>query len=197
VQDQTDHLYTKHLRELVAWAKGKPFVKKKLFLVESLAPLVLGLKPSVLLNVSLEKESEWLEFEELFTQKEAFRIKEIRELKGRLQVIFYQRETLDTVLRQKSIQEFLTKLSYPQNYSLDSYLNLLKHRITSLEFPHEIGVFLGYPLKDVMGFMGFLSLPYRRTQGWRIYGDETPSNEVYAKYRQARSTMRKLAKTNN
>jgi len=192
VQEQMDHLDTKHLAELIAWAKDKTSQNNNLFLVESLAPLVWGIKPSVLLNVSLENELEWKEFERLFTQQKALQIKKIRKLNGRLQVIFYQREILDSVLRQKPIQDFLRTLSYPKQYSLKAYLSLLKHRITSLEFPHEVGVFLGYPLKDVLSFMGLLPLPYRKTQGWRIYGDESPSNEVYEKYRQARSMMRKL-----
>jgi len=197
VQEQFDRLNTKHLGKLITWAKAKTYHEKSLFLVESLAPLVLGIKPSVLLNVSLENEVEWIEFEKLFTQRKALQTKEIRELNGRMQVIFYQREKLDLVLRQKPVQEFLITMNYPKQYSLDAYLSLLKHRIISLKFPHEVGVFLGYPLKDVLGFMGLLPLPYKRTQGWRIYGDEPPSNEVYEKYRQARSIMRKLAKNIN
>ncbi|EHQ88561.1 DUF3793 family protein [Desulfosporosinus youngiae] len=191
--EQMDHLDTKHLTELIDWAKNKTNQHKHLFLVESLAPLVLRFKPSVLLNVSLENETAWKEFKGLFTQPKALQIKTIRKLNGRLQVIFYQKELLDSVLRQKPIQEFLKTLSYPKQYSLNAYLSFLKHRITSLAFPHEVGVFLGYPLKDVLGFMGLLPLPYKRTQGWRIYGEETPSNEIYEKYRQARSMMRKLA----
>jgi len=192
VQEQLDP-GTKHLGELVAWAKDKTSHKKSLFLVESLAPLVLGIKPSVLLNVSLEDQMQWKEFEELFTQQKKLKIKQIRKLNGRLQVIFYHMEMLDSVLRQKPIQDFLITLSYPEQYSLDSYLSLLKHKIISFKFPHEVGVFLGYPLKDVLGFMGLQPLPYRRTQGWRIYGDDTPSNEVFEKCSQSRSMMRKLA----
>lgn len=192
MQEQLDHLNIKHLEELVTWAKEKTS-QKKLFLVESLAPLILGIKPSVLLNVSTESEMEWQEFEGLYTQQRPLKIRKIRELNGRMQVIFYQSELLDSVLRQNSIQEFLRTLSYPKQYSLDIYLNLLRHRIISFKFPHEVGVFLGYPLKDVLGFMGLLPLPYRKTQGWRIYGDETLSNQVYEKYRQARNIMKRLA----
>lgn len=192
MQEQLDHQNIEHLEELVTWAKEKTS-QKKLFLIESLAPLILGIKPSVLLNVSLENEMEWQEFEGLYTQQRPLKIRKIRELNGRMQVIFYQRELLDSVLRQNSIQEFLRTLSYPKQYSLDIYLNLLRHRIISFKFPHEVGVFLGYPLKDVLGFMGLLPLPYRKTQGWRIYGDETLSNQVYEKYRQARNIMKRLA----
>ena len=113
MQEQVDHLKKKHLRELVAWAKDNPFHKKKLFLVESLSPLILGIKPSVLLNVSLENEIDWQRFKKLLTQQKTIHIQKIRDLNGRAQLIFYHSETLDLVLQQKQIQEFLRTLSYP------------------------------------------------------------------------------------
>jgi len=37
---------------------------------------------------------------------------------------------------------------------LQTVLNALIERVVrTLGFPHEIGVFLGYPLEDVMGFI--------------------------------------------
>lgn len=197
MQEQIPPLPTEHLGELITWAKRKTFQKNMLFLIENLAPLVLGIKPSVLLNMSLEQEMNWKELQELITRQKTLQLKEIRELKGRLQVFFYQRERLDSLLQQEPVHEFLTSLGYPEHHSLDAYLSLLQHKIVSRKFPHEIGVFLGYPLKDVLGFMGLLPLPYRKTQDWRIYGDETPSNEIYEKYRQARNIMRKLAVSND
>ena len=193
MREQTSYLDTTHLRELVIWAKEKTFKSNSLFLIESLAPLILGVKPSELLNVSLQEEEDWKKFKSLFLKNKELQIEEIRKLNGRLQVIFFQRKVLDSVLREKPIQDFLATMSYPQRYSLETYIYLLKQRIITHDFPHEVGVFLGYPLKDVLGFMGLLSLPYQRTQGWRIYGDETISNEVYEKYVQARCMMRKIA----
>lgn len=182
-----------HSEELVAWAMNAASQDKKLFLIESLAPLVLGKKPSVLLNVFFENPEEWETFKKLLFQHNALQIRVIRKLNGRLQVMFYHRHLLDSVLRQDPILAFLKALSYPETYSLDNYLCFLQQKIISLEFPDEIGVFLGYPLKDVLGFMGLLPLPYIRTQGWRIYGDEKLSNEIYESCRQARNTMKIIA----
>ncbi|SDH87696.1 DUF3793 family protein [Desulfosporosinus hippei] len=181
-----------HLADLIAWANDSTSQKKRLFLIENLAPLVLRIKPSVLMNVSYNDQVDWSKFKILFTRPKALQIREIRKLNGQLQVMFYQKDLLDSVLSQRAIQQFLRSLSYPTQYSLDSYLQVLKHRILSRKFPHEIGVFLGYPLKDVLGFMGLQPLPYKRTQGWRIYGDERPSDEVYENYRTARRMMREL-----
>ena len=51
------------------------------------------------------------------------------------------------------VVKFLERYGYTVN-RLDNVLARLKHRITdSFEFPHEIGVFLGYPLGDVIGFI--------------------------------------------
>lgn len=184
---------TTHLQELVAWAKNTAAQGQKLFLIENLAPLILGKKPAVLLNVRFENPEEWEAFKLLFSQQKPLQIREIRRLNRRRQVIFYQRELLDSVLQQAPILNFLKTLNYPEPYSLDSYLSFLQEKIVTLKFPDEIGVFLGYPLKDVLGFMGLLPLPYIKTQGWRIYGDEKLSHKVYENSKQARHLMRKMA----
>jgi len=41
--------------------------------------------------------------------------------------------------------------------------------------PHEIGLALGYPVKDVLGYMGLQPLACTGCCGWRIYGDPAPS----------------------
>lgn len=184
---------TGHLREILTWAKKRSASNHVEFLVEILAPVVLGVKPAELLNVEMNNDSEWEEFKAIFLKNSALRIKEIRELNGRLQVLFYQRDILNAVLTERPILNFLLSLNYPSKYVLEDYLNWLKGKIISVKFPHEIGVFLGYPLKDVVGFMGLLPLPYQRTLGWKIYGDEKRSLDIYRRHSQARDMMKTLA----
>lgn len=52
--------------------------------------------------------------------------------------------------------------------------------------PHEIGLVLGYPVKDVLGFMGLISLPEVGGCGWRIFGDPGPSLRRSRRYALAR-----------
>ncbi|SHK60846.1 Protein of unknown function [Tepidibacter formicigenes DSM 15518] len=52
--------------------------------------------------------------------------------------------------------------------------------------PDEIGVFLGYPLKDVMGFIGHPSLKLTKIKGWRVYGDSRLSDKRYMEFFNAR-----------
>ena len=39
-------------------------------------------------------------------------------------------------------------------------------------FPHEIGLFLGYPPEDVRGFIENETRNYKFTGYWKVYGDE-------------------------
>ena len=185
MKPQMTPLITDYLRSLVYWTKDKPSRSNYHFIVEQLGPTVLGIKPSELLNVSLYDERIWEEFKALFSQQEQLGLREIRQVNVRQQVLFYHRITLDSILREKHNQAFLGTINYPKTYSLDIYLNHIIEKIRSKEFPHEIGIFLGYPLKDVLGFMKRIPFTYVETKGWRIYGDSQSSYEIYDRYQQA------------
>jgi hypothetical protein len=52
------------------------------------------------------------------------------------------------------------ELGYKENIDPVTFLSEVKHRWkTENQIPHEIGLALGYPIKDVVGFMGYLPLP--------------------------------------
>lgn len=60
---------------------------------------------------------------------------------------------------------------------------LLKEKLAAGgEFPHEIGLFLGYPVEDVRGFMEQGSDRCKCTGCWKVYGDETTAKELFRKY---------------
>lgn len=60
---------------------------------------------------------------------------------------------LDKTFKNKETIQFLFQYGY-ENINTNSAIERLKVRCNaSKEFPHEIGVFLGYPLEDVTGFI--------------------------------------------
>ena len=61
------------------------------------------------------------------------------------------RETqLRDYVRQPAVMKFLKAYGYQDTMSIMEMLEHLRYRMeASVDFPHEIGVFLGYPLKDV------------------------------------------------
>lgn len=59
------------------------------------------------------------------------------------------------------------------------------------EIPHEVGLALGYPVKDVLGFMGQVALDCTGQCGWRVYGNPAPSLAANQRFHSARVTAMK------
>lgn len=53
----------------------------------------------------------------------------------------------------------------------------------SCEFPHEIGLFLGYPPEDVRGFIENKASSCKIVGYWKVYGDECKAKNLFAKYK--------------
>ncbi|MBD5489583.1 MAG: DUF3793 family protein [Lachnospiraceae bacterium] len=51
------------------------------------------------------------------------------------------------------------------------------------EFPHEIGLFLGYPPEDVEGFIENRAQGCKLVGCWKVYGNEENARIIYAKYK--------------
>ena len=51
------------------------------------------------------------------------------------------------------------------------------------EFPHEIGVFLGYPLADVIGFIENRGKNFTACGYWKVYTDPTAAQAEFDRYK--------------
>ena len=67
----------------------------------------------------------------------------------------------------------------------------LRSRIAeSKQLPSEIGIFLGYPVDDVIGFMENKGRNCKCMGCWKVYGDEEHANTLFLKYRKCRMIYR-------
>lgn len=91
-------------------------------------------------------------------------------------LLCYNRKQLEQYLSHASIRRLLQKAGYEQEDGLDELLIALKQRFADHDrFPHEIGLFIGYPAKDVAAFMGLIKLPLTCQGPWKIYGNPLQS----------------------
>jgi len=67
--------------------------------------------------------------------------------------MIYDEYILEKELNKKSHKEFLLNMGYPSNACINDYVNKLKFRYEKYHCPHELGLFLGIPFKDVKDFM--------------------------------------------
>ena len=165
------------------------------WLLELLGPVLMGSKPSEILNIpnfDANKEIKLNDIKNHFSlcSKVEFIVIDKKE-KG-LKLLFVNKESLATQLNNIKIQNFLKFLGYSNVVNVDSCLNHLIEKLEGNNFPDEIGIFLGYPLKDVVGFMGYGNYKFHNTKYWRVYGDPRPSEDLYSKFLSHREKIRDM-----
>jgi hypothetical protein len=108
----------------------------------------------------------------------------------------YDEETLCTLIHQKAAGEFLMECGYAQE-NLAQILDRLAVRFSQYkrgeaEFPHEMGVLLGYPLNDVRGFIENKGQNFRMSGYWKVYDDVSYADRVFKLYQQVRGFVLEL-----
>lgn len=164
------------------------------WLIELLGPVILGSKSAEIITINYNDRSYDEKISDItkhFSNCRVINYKILEKDGCGTRIFFYNLVTMDKILGDKKIIAFLEYLGYAKGTTKD-YLNILFDKIMYDEFPNEIGLFLGYPLKDVLGFMGYSILPYKKTNYWKIYGDEEPSIRLYQRFVYHRNAMRNL-----
>lgn len=88
---------------------------------------------------------------------------------------------LEKDLQDRTACELLRVAGYPCAGFRNCICHLLKRFKSGKEFPHEIGLFLGYPPEDVKGFLNDRD-NYKSVCIWKIYGDEEKAKQMCARY---------------
>lgn len=108
-------------------------------------------------------------------------------------IIVFRREMVNQVLKNAKstplfIRTGLSEYSLAENF----FAEMGRRWEQTGEIPHEIGVALGYPVKDVVGFLGLTPLKYIGNYGWKVFGKEEPSIKLRENYDRAKKTALKF-----
>jgi hypothetical protein len=114
----------------------------------------------------------------------------IREQEGRALLFIFNRAMLENTIFRHPIRETLTGMGYPSRPSLSLFLAHLQKQFNR-GCPHEVGLFLGYPLEDVLGFIENQGSCYKFCGPWKVYGDVEKARRRFRKYEFCREYMRK------
>ena len=171
------------------------------FLALELAEVLQGAKPANLISLTNKTRScgrnlylLWQEHGADLLEESGLSFRVLADRGNSILLLLYRREALGALLAQKSARVILAKAGYPEPECFEAVLSELCARMAGEGFPHEIGVFLGYPLKDVVGFMGWARLPYTCQGPWKIFGNPEPSLKLAQAHRDCRCQMsRQLA----
>lgn len=167
------------------------FVK---WLIQILGPVILGAKPAEILSFSKNNTTSPEKLNKInyfFGNCRKISYKMFH-CNNSTKVLFYAPVSLDATLLDVRNAKFLKSIGYPNDYNLEAYLSHMIHKFQSNGIPDEIGIFLGYPLKDVLGFIGHPSLKLTKVNGWRVYGDSALSDQIFNDFLTARNKINEI-----
>lgn len=103
------------------------------------------------------------------------------------EVLFlYRYEQLERHLKNREVREFLRSCGY-ESFEVASVLVRLRRRYQlyagiSKEFPHELGVLLGYPVGDVQGFIDNRGENSLTSRYWKVYQNSKEAEKIFDLY---------------
>jgi len=156
------------------------------------APLIAGLKPSNLLSISKANLS---------------CVKRI--LKGtgisytvllisgqRITLLLYKREELLQYLAKPEVEALFKTMGY-EACILEEILPVFQKRYRKYmeetkDFPHEMGLLLGYPVEDVEGFIRHEGKNSLHIGYWKVYGNLQEKLQLFRQFEQAKENLIQL-----
>ena len=111
---------------------------------------------------------------------------------GAFLVYVYRERQLAALLADEAAADFLRAEGYRSGGCV-SMLDQLAQRLgAGGAFPHEIGVFLGYPLEDVKGFICHGGRNFTCCGCWKAYGDPAQARALFSRYHRCTALYRSL-----
>lgn len=158
-------------------------------LVEQCAPTLAGLKPASLFRYQGADRREAIRTAARWTRELApfgiaVRVLKVCPRTGACLIYLYRRAELGRLLAEPDIRDFLEGSGYQTADGCAGLLRQISRRLClGEEFPHEIGIFLGYPLEDVVGFIQNQGRAFTCCGYWKVYGDPETARRRFERYR--------------
>lgn len=111
---------------------------------------------------------------------------------GAVLVYVYRPAWLDRILADPAVGRFLGREGYRPGDTEALLAQLADRLCCDGAFPHEIGVFLGYPLEDVEGFIRHRGRNYTYCGYWKAYGDPARAQQCFARYKKCEQIYKRL-----
>lgn len=153
-------------------------------LVRHCAPVLAGLKTANMFSCRMSEEElkESLSKWQPILSARGIGMELLCENKAAGLVYVYRKSRLEAELMNPNARLFLRRYGY--DYScMQSAIGQLRERLATDGFPHEIGLFLGYPLGDIEGFIENKGHNYKLCGFWKVYCNEECTAKCFEQYR--------------
>lgn len=157
----------------------------------SAAPTVDGHKPSTLITFTRNQRNLyglWQQHKEEVVKSLDISFFELRKTEDSILILIYRPEVLKEYLFKEDNIRFLNDYGYTEKMNIEACIERLKSKFC-FGCPHEMGVFLGYPVKDVMGFIANQGKECLMCKYWKVYHNPRRARYIFDIYDKAKDKM--------
>lgn len=159
------------------------------------APTIRGIKPATLLcpkRVNCPLLAAWKRCRSRIAEELGVTGAALRVGADSLLLLVYKPCLLRSTLSTAEAGNLLRDHGYdPANREVLALVETLRRKCLECPIPHEVGVFLGYPPRDVRCFMN-RSCAHKTTGVWKAYGDAETAKRFFARCRNAKGVAAEL-----
>ncbi|MBR2572316.1 MAG: DUF3793 family protein [Clostridia bacterium] len=162
-------------------------------IIDHASPTLARLKLGSLFNFRIEEGffSEYASLRDQLRGK-GVTLSILKANQGKALIYVYRAAELEKTLRDREVQRLLKNYGYGR-FDAQGALEALRARLNAADlFPHEIGIFLGYPLEDVLGFIENGGRNCLSCGCWKVYSNECEALKAFERYEKCKAVYRRL-----
>lgn len=164
-------------------------------IIEQCSPTLAGIKTANLFPCKYsDKQVLWQEirdFNRTLSHK-GVRMIPVRAEKNFALIYLYRPKRLKKDLTRQNAADLLKRFGYTDTDSEKCVAELVRRFAQHSHFPHEVGLFLGYPPEDVKGFIENNACGCKCVGCWKVYGDRQAAQKCFAQYKKCTQIYKAL-----
>lgn len=153
------------------------------------APLLTGLKISNLLTIPSKMRQQ---VSQVF-RKTGISVFLLYQSSQKTTFFLYREQELEWALKKKKVRKMMEQLGYQSTHLPDLLRQVAEryeaHMALREEFPHELGLLLGYPPEDVAGFILHKGKNFLYSGYWKVYENPEKSLILFQQFESAREEI--------
>lgn len=155
-------------------------------IIRNCSPTLAGLKTGSMFSCPYACEQSLREEIRTLNRRLApkgLRILPLQRKNGRALIYVFRPHELERDLCNRTALYLLRRRGYPETGAASCLCCLVRRFQENREFPHEVGLFLGYPPEDVCAFIDQQAHGCKFVGCWKVYGNEGKVKKTFDLYK--------------
>ena len=163
-------------------------------LIRHCAPTMANIKTANLFSGLFENRRKMLDEVRSLNSRlkdKGIRVLALKYAEGRGLIYVYRPSRLCKDFSDTAVCDLLYQRGYCTENCEKCVVELMKRIRQSEDFPHEIGLFLGYPCEDVRGFIENKASCFKCVGCWKVYGDADKAQKQFERFKKCTRVYQK------